>query len=44
MRVGNISTSIAAIGPYTMVTKITRIVSITTVIGQLSCAGSAFNG
>ena len=44
MRVGNISTSIAAIGPYTIVTYSTRTNSSATTIGVLMRAGSAFAG
>ncbi len=42
MRVGNSSTSIAAIGPYTMVTKITRMNSSPTVAA--TCGRKMSNG
>jgi hypothetical protein len=44
MRVGNISTSMAAMGPYTMVTRITRYVRMTTTSGLFILAGSALLG
>src|SRR5580700_3014330 len=44
MRAGNNSTSIAAIGPYTMVTYTTKMNNIKATIGLLIVAGSALSG
>ena len=44
MRVGKSSTSMAAIGPYTMVTRITKKVRMAMTLILSSLAGSALSG